>query len=52
MRQDVVEKIFHLAERIEDQPKSLAWRLRAAIGTRMRWYDEVGDVHRGAYGHG
>jgi len=31
--------------RIEDEPKSLAWRLRARVGDRVKWYKEVDEVH-------
>jgi hypothetical protein len=27
-------------------PKSLSWRLRSVIGPRMKWYEDVQDVHR------
>jgi len=31
-------------ERIEKEPKSLAWRLRARVGDRVKWYKEVDEV--------
>ena len=31
-------------EQIESQPKSLAWRLRARVGDRVKWYKEVDEV--------
>jgi len=31
-------------ERIEQEPKSLAWRLRARVGDRVKWYKEVDEV--------
>lgn len=46
VRQRVVNKVDALLRRMEAQPKSLRWRLRGMIGTRVRWYEEVGDVHR------
>jgi hypothetical protein len=33
-----------LRERIELAPKSLRWKTRARLGTRVRWYEEVGDA--------
>jgi hypothetical protein len=45
-RQDVAEKTHVLEERMEEEPKSLRWRLRAIIGTRVRWYEHVGDVYQ------
>jgi hypothetical protein len=29
---------------MEDEPKTLQWKLRAKIGTRVKWYQDVGDV--------
>ncbi len=39
-------KIDALIERVETAPKSLAWKLRSKIGTRVRWYEEVEEVER------
>jgi hypothetical protein len=36
-----------LLERIEQEPKSRAWRLRARIGERKRWYDVPEEVAGG-----
>jgi len=33
-----------LRDRLIAAPKSMAWRLRAAIGDRVRWYDEPEEV--------
>ena len=27
-------------------PKPMAWKLRARLGTKVPWYDEVEEVHR------
>lgn len=35
-----------LLSRIEEQPKSVRWKARRRIGTRSRWYQEVGDLDR------
>jgi hypothetical protein len=35
-RSDVSEKIQALQARIDSQPKTLAWRLRARIGDRVQ----------------
>jgi hypothetical protein len=32
-------------KRMEEQPKSLAWRLRARVGDRVKWYKDVDEVH-------
>lgn len=39
--------IDQLLERIEREPKSRAWRLRAKIGERKRWYDVPEEVAGG-----
>jgi len=31
--------------RLENEPKSLAWRLRARVGDRVKWYKDVDEVH-------
>jgi hypothetical protein len=30
--------------RLEAEPKPLAWRLRARVGDRIKWYKEVDEV--------
>jgi hypothetical protein len=30
--------------RIEKESKSLAWRLRARVGDRVKWYRDVDEV--------
>jgi hypothetical protein len=36
-------RIAGLLDRIESAPKSMKWKLRAKIGTRMQWYQEVSE---------
>jgi hypothetical protein len=31
---------------IENAPKSLMWKARAAIGPRVQWYNDVEEVER------
>ncbi len=31
-------------KRIEAEPKSLGWKLRAKVGDRVKWYQEVDDI--------
>jgi len=31
---------------IEKKPKTLAWKLRAKVGTKSKWYKDVEDVNR------
>jgi hypothetical protein len=35
-----------LATAIAAQPKTLKWKLRAKVGTRMRWYETVEEIKR------
>ena len=43
---DVRTKIDELLEAIEREPKSMGWRMRAKIGTKKKWYEEVEEVVR------
>jgi hypothetical protein len=42
----VRERIVTLADAIEGAPKSQKWKLRARVGDRVRWYEQVEDVTR------
>ncbi len=42
----VREQIAILRDAIERVPKSTRWKLRARIGERVRWYEEVEEVDR------
>jgi hypothetical protein len=44
--QNIQDRIFVLEGMIENDPKSLAWKARAAIGTRVQWYNDVEEVER------
>jgi len=46
-RKNVTSKINKIQKIIEEEPKSLKWKLRAKIGTRIKWYEEVEEVVRG-----
>jgi hypothetical protein len=39
-------RVRALQERIEAAPKSAKWRLRAKVGTRYPWYEEVEELER------
>lgn len=45
--QRVVDRILKLRERIDQEPKSLGWKLRARIGDRKRWYELPEEVDGG-----
>ncbi|MFH1632962.1 MAG: hypothetical protein ABIG63_03000 [Chloroflexota bacterium] len=40
----VNSQVTSALERIEQEPKSFAWRLRARVGDRVKWYREVDEV--------
>jgi hypothetical protein len=40
----VSNQVLAALERIEAQPKSLSWKLRAKIGDRKKWYRDVGEL--------
>lgn len=44
--QNIASRISDLERMIEQAPKSLKWKARAAIGTRMQWYNDVEEVER------
>lgn len=37
------QKAAELLKRIEDAPKTMKWKLRAKIGVRQQWYNQVSD---------
>ncbi len=39
----IAARIDALLGYLDEQPKSLAWRSRAKVGTRLKWYEEVDD---------
>jgi len=45
-RKDVAGKIDALLEVIDRTPKTTKWKLRAKIGPRLKWYNEVEEVVR------
>ncbi len=40
------ERLTEIKEAMDAAPKSIAWKLRAKVGTRVRWYQEVEEVRR------
>jgi hypothetical protein len=43
----IAERVSVLRQALESAPKSLKWRMRAAIGERLQWYDLPEEVQRG-----
>jgi len=44
-KSQVVAQVKKAMEFIEAEPKSMAWRIRARVGDRVKWYKEVDEVH-------
>lgn len=40
-RSSIIERIGRLLERIDKEPKSFGWKMRAKIGEKKRWYNPV-----------
>jgi hypothetical protein len=43
----IEDRIAELQKRIEQEPKSFGWKMRAKIGDRKRWYDLPEEVEGG-----
>jgi hypothetical protein len=42
----LAERFTRLETALDEAPKTAAWKLRARVGKRMRWYEEVEEVQR------
>ena len=42
----ILDRVKNIQSTFEKMPRSLAWRLRDKVGTRVRWYTEVEEVRR------
>ena len=40
------QRIDRLLERIEREPKSMGWKMRARVGPKRKWYRDVEEVCR------
>ena len=45
-KKSIQKKISQMLDQVEASPKSVRWKFRAKIGTKMRWYEEVEGVVR------
>lgn len=45
-RADAVSKIHLLMTELQEEPKTLKWKIRAMIGERVQWYRDVEEVAR------
>lgn len=43
---DITRKVNRLLERIENEPKTLSWKLRSRIGESKKWYRDVDEYVR------
>ena len=43
----IAERVQRLQERIEEEPKTFGWKMRAKIGDRKRWYELPEEVEGG-----
>jgi hypothetical protein len=44
--QTVNERLATVQAAMDAAPKTVAWKVRAKVGTRVRWYEEVEEVRR------
>jgi hypothetical protein len=44
--QTIKRRLVAIEKAMDEAPKTMAWKMRARVGTRMRWYDEVEEVQR------
>jgi hypothetical protein len=45
-KQTIRERLATLQAAVDHAPKTLGWKARAAVGKRVRWYEEVEEVQR------
>ncbi|MCX8188925.1 MAG: hypothetical protein N3F64_04380 [Nitrososphaeria archaeon] len=42
----IIERIEKLSKKIDNEEKSLSWKLRARVGEKKKWYKDVEEVYR------
>jgi hypothetical protein len=45
-KKDVSGKVDAIIKALDETPKSMKWKMRERVGTKMRWYNEVEEVVR------
>lgn len=45
-KQTIKDRLAAIQASMDQAPKTMAWKLRARLGTRLRWYEEVEEVQR------
>ena len=43
-RDRVVAQADAILQRIDSEPKSIGWKMRAKVGDRKKWYRDVGEL--------
>jgi hypothetical protein len=43
---NISSRLDQLIKMIEDEPKSLSWKMRSKVGTKVKWYTDVDEVER------
>jgi len=43
---DVASKIDNIITKIEREPKSVKWKIRASVGAKKKWYRDVEEIER------
>lgn len=43
-RNDISSKVSALFEKIKSAPKSTKWKMRASVGTKRKWYEDVEEA--------
>jgi hypothetical protein len=44
--QTIKRRLVAIQVAMDNAPKTMGWKMRARVGTRMRWYEEVEEVQR------
>jgi hypothetical protein len=42
----ILGRVHKIQKAFDEMPKSIAWQMRDKVGTRVRWYSEVEEVHQ------
>jgi len=45
-KQTIKDRLGTIQQAMDAAPKTRGWKLRARVGTRVRWYEEVEEVQR------
>jgi hypothetical protein len=45
-KQTIKDRLAAIQQAMDAAPKTRGWKLRARVGTRVRWYEEVEEVQR------